>query len=222
MLWPRVGERVPQWRRGPYQAAQSPRAAVVEVPLLFEAGMAPMFDATIAVVADEVVRHQRASSRGHLALDERAARQLSQEEKSGLATYTVVNDGSVEDLEGKLSAILEMLKSAISSERPAPHPRHRSAPRLGRAPPPGTPARRRRRSVLAILAADGHSWAGVVLMLPLGQEGGQRAGVCRSNTPALIRQQAAAKHLDPALIAGVIYAETESSMPAPRRPEPKG
>jgi dephospho-CoA kinase len=111
MLWPRVGERVAKWRRGLEQAAQPPRAAVVEVPLLFEAGMAPMFDATIAVVADEVVRHQRASSRGHLALDERAARQLSQEEKSGLATYTVVNDGSVEDLESKLSAILEMLKS---------------------------------------------------------------------------------------------------------------
>lgn len=111
MLWPRVGERVAQWRRGLEQAAQPPRAAVVEVPLLFEAGMAPMFDATIAVVADEAVRQQRASSRGHLALDERAARQLSQEEKSGLATYTVVNDGSVEDLEGKLSAILEMLKS---------------------------------------------------------------------------------------------------------------
>lgn len=110
MLWPRVGERVAQWRRGLEQAVQPPRAAVVEVPLLFEAGMAPMFDATIAVVADELVRHQRASSRGHLALDERAARQLSQEEKSGLATYTIVNDGSVEDLEGNLSAILEMLK----------------------------------------------------------------------------------------------------------------
>jgi dephospho-CoA kinase len=111
MLWPRVGERVAQWRNELEQAAQPPRAAVVEVPLLFEAGMASMFDATIAVVADEVVRHQRASGRGHLALDERAARQLSQEEKSGLATYTVVNDGSVEDLESKLSAILEMLKS---------------------------------------------------------------------------------------------------------------
>jgi dephospho-CoA kinase len=110
MLWPRVGERVAQWRRGLEQAVPPPRAAVVEVPLLFEAGMAPMFDATIAVVADELVRHQRASSRGHLALDERAARQLSQEEKSGLATYTIVNDGSVEDLECKLSAILEMLK----------------------------------------------------------------------------------------------------------------
>ena len=57
------------------------------------------------------LRRQRASSRGHAALEQRAARQLSQEEKSGRATYTVVNDGTVEDLEGKLSAILEMLKS---------------------------------------------------------------------------------------------------------------
>jgi dephospho-CoA kinase len=111
MLWPRVAERVAQWRRGLEQSREPPRAAVVEVPLLFEAGMAPVFDATIAVVTAEALRHQRASARGHLALEQRAARQLSQEEKSGLATYTVVNDGSVEDLERKLSAILEMLKS---------------------------------------------------------------------------------------------------------------
>jgi dephospho-CoA kinase len=67
------------------------------------------FDATIAVVADEVVRADRAGARGHAALDERAARQLSQDEKAGRATYTVVNDGSLEELEGKLSAILSNL-----------------------------------------------------------------------------------------------------------------
>jgi hypothetical protein len=37
------------------------------------------------------------------------ARQLSQQEKSQLATYTVVNDGSEAELEATLSAILEML-----------------------------------------------------------------------------------------------------------------
>ena len=87
-----------------------PPAAVVEVPLLFESGMDKAFDATIAVVSDEGVRHQRASARAHQALDERAARQLSQQEKSERATYTVVNDGTVADLEYKLSAILDMLR----------------------------------------------------------------------------------------------------------------
>ena len=55
-----------------------PRAAVVETPLLFEAGMEGVYDATIAVVADEDVRAERAGARGHEAVDERAARQLPQ------------------------------------------------------------------------------------------------------------------------------------------------
>jgi dephospho-CoA kinase len=109
LLWPRVGERIAAFRRQADVASPPPRAAVVEVPLLFESGSDHGFDATIAVVADEDVRYERAAGRGHAALSERAARQLSQQEKSQRATYTVVNDGSVAELEAKLSAILEML-----------------------------------------------------------------------------------------------------------------
>ncbi len=111
LLWPRVGERIASFRREADAASPPPRAAVVEVPLLFESGSDHGFDATIAVVADEAIRHERASARGHAALSERAARQLSQQEKSQRATYTVVNDGSVAELESKLSAILDMLRS---------------------------------------------------------------------------------------------------------------
>jgi dephospho-CoA kinase len=109
LLWPRVGAHVASWRGELETEPSSPRAAVVEVPLLFESGMESIFDATIAVVAEEETRHRRALERGHDALDERAARQLSQQEKSHRATYTVVNDGTVADLEQKLSTILEML-----------------------------------------------------------------------------------------------------------------
>ncbi len=56
MLWPRVGERMRRWREELDRAPEPPRAAVVEVPLLFESGMDDAFDATIAVVADEDVR----------------------------------------------------------------------------------------------------------------------------------------------------------------------
>jgi dephospho-CoA kinase len=84
---------------------------VVEVPLLFEAGMGDVFDATIAVVADEPLRAQRAGARGHAAVDERAARQLPQQEKAQRATYTVDNDATIADLERKLSAVLDNLKS---------------------------------------------------------------------------------------------------------------
>jgi dephospho-CoA kinase len=109
-LWPRVGERIASWRESLAHAAPPPRAAVVEVPLLFEAGMEGAFDATIAVIADEELRARRAGERGHEALAERSSRQLSQQEKSQRATYTVVNDGTVEELEAKLSAILGMLE----------------------------------------------------------------------------------------------------------------
>jgi dephospho-CoA kinase len=109
LIWPRVGSRIAEFHKASQSAQPTPRAAVVEVPLLFESGLNHGFDATIAVIADEAVREQRAGARGHEALSERAARQLSQQEKSQRATYTVVNDGTEADLEAKLSAILDML-----------------------------------------------------------------------------------------------------------------
>jgi dephospho-CoA kinase len=108
-LWPRVGARVAGWRQEVEGRDPPPRAAVVEVPLLFEAGMADAFDATIAVVAEEELRARRAAGRGHASVDERVARQLSQDEKARRATHVVVNDGSVEELERRLSAVLEMV-----------------------------------------------------------------------------------------------------------------
>ena len=68
------------------------------------------YDATIAVVADEGVRAGRAAERGHEAVDERAARQLTQDEKAARATYVVRNDGSVEDLQSDLTVILSRLR----------------------------------------------------------------------------------------------------------------
>jgi len=106
LLWPRVGERVAAFR-----AQQSDAVAiVVETPLLFEAGLERNYDATIAVVADESVRAERAGARGHAALDERTARQLPQAEKAARATHVVENSGTLRELEQELSAVLEKLK----------------------------------------------------------------------------------------------------------------
>jgi dephospho-CoA kinase len=109
LLWPRVGARVAQWRAE--QAAKRPVALVVETPLLFEAGLESNYDATIAVIADEAVRAERAGARGHAALDERTARQLTQAEKAAKATYVVDNSGSLRELEQELSGVLAKLKS---------------------------------------------------------------------------------------------------------------
>ena len=109
LLWPKVAERVAEWRAAESAREPPPPALVVEVPLLFEAGMDAVFDATIAVVADEQVRAARARTRGHHAVDERSARQLSQEEKSRRATFALDNSSTIEDLQRKLSAILVKL-----------------------------------------------------------------------------------------------------------------
>jgi dephospho-CoA kinase len=109
LIWPQVGARVVAWLERVRAQTPPPRAAVVETPLLFEAGMEGIYDATIAVIAAEPLRRERAAGRGHAVADERAARQLSQEEKARRATFVVRNDGSEQELERELSAILDKL-----------------------------------------------------------------------------------------------------------------
>jgi dephospho-CoA kinase len=110
LIWPRVGERIAEWRAIESQREPAPKALVVETPLLFEAGLESAYDATIAILADEAVRAERAGARGHELVDERAARQLTQEEKGSRATFAVANSGTLEELEEELSSVLEKLR----------------------------------------------------------------------------------------------------------------
>jgi dephospho-CoA kinase len=109
ILWPRVGKRVMSWREEVDNAEPAPVAAVVEVPLLFEAGMDEAFDHTLAVIADEDVREERAGARGHTAVASRAGRQLPQEEKAERAGFVVRNDGSLDELKQSLSRFLDTI-----------------------------------------------------------------------------------------------------------------
>lgn len=105
-LWPRVGRRMAEWKTEVDAADPPPRAAVVEVPLLFESGMEAVFDNTVAVVADEEVRRRRAGERGHAAVESRSGRQLSQDEKSDRADFVIRNDGSLAELKDALARFL--------------------------------------------------------------------------------------------------------------------
>jgi dephospho-CoA kinase len=107
-IHPLVGERIGAWLTSLPDATG---LAVVEVPLLFEAGMEGTFDTTVAVIASEEVRRERAHARGHALVDEREARQLAQAEKASRAAHVVRNDGSVEELERELSALVEKLRA---------------------------------------------------------------------------------------------------------------
>ena len=110
ILWPRVGEHTARWLEELRAREDLPEAAVVESPLLFEAGLEDRFDHTIAVVADEAIREQRAGSRGHEGVESRSGRQLTQEEKSQRADFTVRNDGTREELKAQLSHVLATIR----------------------------------------------------------------------------------------------------------------
>ena len=109
LIWPLVGRCVVDFRAAADAATPSPRVAVVETPLLFESGMDAIYDATIAIIAPEEVRAARAAARGHEAVDERAKRQLTQEEKAARASYVVGNGGTREELETALAGVLASL-----------------------------------------------------------------------------------------------------------------
>ena len=102
-LHPLVGERIAAWREG--LPADTP-LAVVEIPLLFETGLESLFDATIAIVAADATRAERAGARGTDALEGRSGRPLTQEEKAARATHVVRNDGTLEELEAALAELM--------------------------------------------------------------------------------------------------------------------
>jgi dephospho-CoA kinase len=106
-IHPLVGERIGAWLAS---LGGDVKVAVVEVPLLFESEMEPVFDTTVAVVTADEVRRGRAEARGHALVGEREARQLDQAEKAARAEHVVENDGSLEDLELRLSALLAKLE----------------------------------------------------------------------------------------------------------------
>ncbi len=106
-IHPLVGERIGAWLSG---LPAETEVAVIEVPLLFESGMEKAFDTTVAIVTEDELRRERAAARGHALVDEREARQLAQHEKAARAEHTVANDGSVEDLERSLSALVARLR----------------------------------------------------------------------------------------------------------------
>jgi dephospho-CoA kinase len=109
VLHPLVGRRVASWR---LKLAPETPLAVVEVPLLFEAGLEAAFDATVCVVAADPTRVERAGARGTELLEGRSDRQLSQEEKAARATHVIRNDGSLVELEQRVARLMPALAGA--------------------------------------------------------------------------------------------------------------
>ena len=115
-IFPLVGELIAAWR-AQLEEEGKVDVAVVEVPLLFEAGIEGLFDATIAVVADERLRAERAGGRGHQGVEGREGRQLTQEDKAARADHLVRNDGTLDELQTQMSTVLEQIKARAAGER---------------------------------------------------------------------------------------------------------
>jgi len=77
-----------------------PTLFVAEVPLLFEADLAPFFDAVVTVVADEKLCKTRFKKAGFPSseYDLRMSRQFSVHEKKIRANFIIYNEGTVEEL----------------------------------------------------------------------------------------------------------------------------
>ncbi len=102
---PKVAQKVAEWRKSLDGGVE---LAVVEVPLLFEAGMEDYFDGVLAVVAGKR-REAWLAARGDAGVEGRAGRQLTEQEKADRATWVLLNDGTLEDLEAKLESMWPQL-----------------------------------------------------------------------------------------------------------------
>ncbi len=94
------------------------RIAVLEIPLLFEAGSAETVDVVIVVSAAKDVQRARVLARPGMSeakLASLLARQLDDEEKRRRADFVVDTSGTVDACNEQIDAILEQLKQRQGS-----------------------------------------------------------------------------------------------------------
>ncbi|WP_327583089.1 dephospho-CoA kinase [Nonomuraea sp. NBC_00507] len=109
IVHPLVGERVAQLQG----AAADDAIVVYDVPLLAENKLAPMYDVVIVVDAADRVRIRRlAEHRGMAESDAKAriAAQASREERLAVADIVVPNEGSLDELDMRVSEVWEDLR----------------------------------------------------------------------------------------------------------------
>ena len=95
-------------------AAAGYAVIVYEVPLLFEGNLQEWLRPVILVACDVDTQRKRLQSRDNLGAvqaQKHIEAQMSLEEKRRLADYVIENNGSLEDLERQVQAVLEKIKT---------------------------------------------------------------------------------------------------------------
>ncbi|MBX3043463.1 MAG: dephospho-CoA kinase [Candidatus Kapabacteria bacterium] len=85
----------------------------VESALIYEAGLDDGFDYIICVAADEIIRIERTIERSGLTrhqIESRMSEQISQEQKIGLADFTIENNKSLAELENAVNFLLPIIQ----------------------------------------------------------------------------------------------------------------
>ena len=89
---------------------------ILDAPLLFEAGMDQLCDRVWLVTADDSLRQRRIVQRDGLTEAEALQRmnaQMSQEEKAQRADATIENNGSQEELERRVDALIQEVRRDV-------------------------------------------------------------------------------------------------------------
>lgn len=100
-------------RTAPYRDTDA--VVVYDVPLLVENHLQDLFDAVVVVTASEEERIRRLRTDRRMPEEEARARiraQATDEERSRAATFTVSNDGGLEELRTNVDELWERLRSA--------------------------------------------------------------------------------------------------------------
>ena len=112
IVHPRVG-LFRKWRVNELMNADAPPPLIVsDIPLLYETGLEPEFDAVVVVYASLDTRIRRVQERSGLSEEEIRARDAAQmplEDKCDRADYIIDNDGSVDALAAQVEQVFQQL-----------------------------------------------------------------------------------------------------------------
>lgn len=106
IIFPLVREVIESWIKALEE--QQAAVAVVELPMLFEAGLDELFDYVVLITAPEATRKERHAGRiSRMDFDRRAAHQLPEPEKLARADFVYENTGSPDDLDEFVAGIVQ-------------------------------------------------------------------------------------------------------------------
>ncbi len=91
------------------------RAAVVDIPLLFETGRARDFDAVVVTACSSAVQRERLAARGltDTEIKQRLSAQMSTEEKTSRADYVIRTDRSYAETDARVRDVADALMKRV-------------------------------------------------------------------------------------------------------------